>query len=574
MRVLLLHPEDRLPAGQFVRGWDLIVDFGRAPGATYQDWSRQEGCPIISVFEFARGIDDLRQCRKLLRWGTGCIIDRYGIDWWDILSLGLVPDFLKLLLVDRLAKYIDRPCDLYLTRPFPLATALQNFLNCTLTVQARGLYTITARLRHYSGILSKFDAAQLSQIIQDKFDRHHAMRSKLLRTKTSSTIPVVLLPSAYVNVSRMAVRYAELLPEHQFLLVFARASGKLPSLPANVSMDPLDAYFESSTGKEEHLLDLWRILRRKLIREENLFAAADRAGMLETVESGLRWGARVRDAWHNVFDRERVVACLCADDTNPYTRIPLRLAKSRGVSTVACHHGALDCWMALKNPAADSYLAKTEMECDYLTNACNVGPEKIVMGGPGCHARAEAMTGSCERNWLVFFTEPYEISGWRNEEIYIDLLPRLLSLAENRGLKLVFKLHPFESTRGHRKKLRRILGRREREIEVLAGPLSDDLWHKIRFALTVESSVALECAERGIPVFLCTWMRDPYSGYAQQYAKFGVGQALESPEGIADIPELPSAHYHSLTNMKENIAPEMLRQLFTKNDCLAMASNG
>ena len=174
---------------------------------------------------------------------------------------------------------------------------------------------------------------------------------------------------------------------------------------------------------------------------------------------------------------------------------------------------------------------------------------------------------------MVFFTEPYEISGWRSEEVYLDLLPRLCSLAQTCGLKLVFKLHPFESIRGHRKKLRRILGEKQCEIEVIAGPLTDDLWRKTKFALTVESSTALECAAKGIPVFLCTWLRDSYTGYVRQYAKFGAGHMLESPEQIADIPHLLEKQNRTTAATEKIIDGETLQALFSANYSMPAAIN-
>ena len=574
MKVLLVHPEDHLPSAGSVRGWDLIVDFARAPASTYERLSAQAACPVLSIYEFAKEIDDLRLCRNLLQLGMGCLVDRYGVDWWDVLSLGIVPDLLQLRLLDRLANYIDHPCELHSTRRSPLAAVLQNFLNCNLRIQQLPFQSIITRFRRYSGVLSKLDAGQLSQVIQDKFDRHHAIRRKLSRQKSPGNCPAVLLPTAYFNVSRTAIRYAESLPDQQFLLVYARRSGKLQPLPANVFMVPLHSYFDASSGNHQYLFDQWKILRKKLIHEEKLFAAADRAGMLEKVESGLHWGLQVRDAWRNVLDRESITGCLCADDTNPYTRIPLLLARNRGIPTVACHHGALDCWMTLKNFAADSCFAKSEMERDYLVRTCHVAQEKIVLGGPMQPCRLECSTELAERTWMVFFTEPYEASGWRSEAVYRDLLPRLCSLAQTCGLKLVFKLHPFESIRGHRRKLRRILGGKEREIKVIAGPLSDELWEETKFGLTVESSTALECTARRIPVLLCTWLRDPYSGYVQQYAKFGVGHALKSPQDIADIPHLLESQNLSLGKMEQTIDAGIFRRLFSTDCCLATASNG
>ena len=573
MRVLLLHPEDSFPSNERVGRWDLIVDFARAPASTYERWSTQTACPIISIYDFAKEIDDLRFCKKLLQLGMGCLVDRYGIDWWDVLSLGIVASLLQFVLLDRLAKHIGSPCELHATRLFPQAEVLRKTLSCTLGTQGGRFQSIRKQFRHYAGALANLDAAQLSQVIQDKFDRYHAIRRGFSRRGSPSSVPVILLPSAYVNVSRMAARYAELLPEQQFLLVLARRSGQLQSSPSNVRMASLDPYFGSSRDGEARLCDEWRILRQRLVRDDMLFDAADRAGMLERVTSGLTWGLRVRDAWLNVLDMQPVVGCLCADDTNPYTRIPLLLVKNRGIPIFACHHGALDSWMALKTFAAGFYLAKSEMERDYLIYTCNVDREKIVLGAPVRPSPSQVTTERPERSWMVFFTEPYEATGWRSEEVYRDLLPHLCSLAQRCGLKLVFKLHPFESIKGCRKNLRRILGQKEPEIEVIAGPLTNDLWGKIRFALTVESSTALECAAKRIPVFLCTWLRDAYSGYVRQFAKFGVGHALESPEQIADIPHLLSTQNRPASAMEKTMNADTLHGLFLASDFLPSAIN-
>jgi len=56
--------------------------------------------------------------------------------------------------------------------------------------------------------------------------------------------------------------------------------------------------------------------------------------------------------------------------------------------------------------------------------------------------------------------------------------------------------------------------------------------------VTVESTVAFECAAVGIPAFLCGWLRHAYSGYLPQYVAFGVGLRLESPDDLLRIPDL------------------------------------
>jgi len=574
MRVLLIHPDDHLPAENGAVRWDLIVDFGRAPGVTYERWSRQAACPVISLYDFVEEVEDLHRCRELLRPGMGCLVDRYGIDWWDILSLGVVPDLHQLVLLERLGKYIGSRCELHSTRRFPLTTILGYLLNCDLMTLESHWQSVRRPFRRYSEVLMQLNRAQITQAMQDKFDPHHSIRRRFSRQGKTLRGPLVLLPSAYVNVSRTAVGWAELVPEQKFLLVCARKNGRLQSLPPNVFTVSLDAYFGSSSKGEDCLLDRWQALRHKLIREMKEFEAAERAGMLERIASGLRWGVNVRDAWSRVFEAEDITGCLCADDTNPYTRIPLVLAKNRGIVTLACHHGTLDSWMALKTVQADFYLTRSEMERDYLIQKCHVAREKVVAGSlAGAPAPVRTVTPRTKGRWLVFFTEPYQNSGWRSHEVYRDLLPRLCSLSETCGLKLVFKLHPFESVRGHRRMLRRIMGHRVREIDVIDGPPSDELWQNTRVALTVQSSTALECAGKGMPVFLCAWLRDAYAGYVQQYAKFGVGRVLESPEQIANIPQLLDAPIDNRTRTHngKGIDPETLRALFSARYSLPVA---
>ena len=60
----------------------------------------------------------------------------------------------------------------------------------------------------------------------------------------------MLLPSAYVNVSRTAASYAALLPNEKFLLVYARNSARLKNLPSNIHTTSLDSYFVTADRSE------------------------------------------------------------------------------------------------------------------------------------------------------------------------------------------------------------------------------------------------------------------------------------------------------------------------------------
>src|ERR1039458_341035 len=84
MKVLLLDPEDDIQDSWALEHWDLIVDLGRAPRSLYEEWRRRLGCPIFTIFDLALEVDDLTIWRDLLGSGMGRVVDRFGIDWWDV----------------------------------------------------------------------------------------------------------------------------------------------------------------------------------------------------------------------------------------------------------------------------------------------------------------------------------------------------------------------------------------------------------------------------------------------------------------------------------------------------------
>ena len=217
--------------------------------------------------------------------------------------------------------------------------------------------------------------------------------------------------------------------------------------------------------------------------------------------------------------------------------------------------------MAFKTHYADHYLTRSEMERDYLRRMCQVPPELLAAAGT---VTAEHRVMGGNRTNAVFFTEPYNAWGWRMDDVYRELIPCLLAMAERCGMKLVLKLHPFESVRGHRRMLNRLLPRSAvDQVKVVAGPCSEQLWRSMGYAITVQSTAALECATRGIPVFLCTWLRDPYSGYAEQFARFGIGHVLRAPEELEHVPEFLERYSESSAGKAvwDSVDSDKLREL-------------
>jgi capsule polysaccharide modification protein KpsS len=140
----------------------------------------------------------------------------------------------------------------------------------------------------------------------------------------------------------------------------------------------------------------------------------------------------------------------------------------------------------------------------------------------------------------------------------------LLAVARECGLELVFKLHPFESAVGHRRMLRRYLdAQTTAAIRIIVGPSPPQLWQLTKCALTVQSTVALECSRRGIPVFLCGWLADACAGYVQQFERFGFGRVLRTPSEFEQVPGwiASPAETRLCKRNAEPLDPKILRQL-------------
>jgi hypothetical protein len=591
MRVLLLHPDDEFHGSWTGRHWDAVIDLGRAPKSFYDEWSTALGCPVFSVFDLAVEVEDLRIWRDLLEPGMRCAVDRFGIDWWDVISQSLQPELQEVHLALRMAEKLRGCRTLVVSRPSVMAEALGLQLGVPLQVLKRGLHQRLVRSVFRRGVAAAdLGFVQLRQVVYDKYDPHYVWRRRFAGSPAPSlqgewkgkgkSEALVLLPTAYSNVTKTALSYASILPEQKFLMVLARESAAVSPVPANVQTARL-ASFAAGRCDGNELLKLeagWKRMENSL-QENPALRLAVQIGILKKGTRWLRWGLGVRDAWIQVFETRPVMACLSADDSNPYTRIPLLLAEQREIPAIACHHGALDCRMAFKNHRFSSYLAKGEMERDYLERSCGVDARRIRIGASS--APRENAPVSLERApWITFFTEPYETDFWRVEAIYREVLPRLCAAARQSGKAVVLKLHPFESVSQRRRLVERTLSGDDRKLVTLTdAPLSPKIFQKTWCAVTVESTVAFECAALGIPVFLCGWLRHAYAGYAPQYVRFGVGRMLEFPDDLLRIPDilremmpnadLPNADLpnHDLPNrdtvhrLLQPISPEALAEI-------------
>ena len=539
MRVLLLHPDDALDGGPWSgMQWDLVVDLGWAGRCSYASMATRLACPVISLQELDDPLGHAAKLREQLALGLGCMVDRYGIDWWEFANPYRVPVLDQILHAARLSEQIPRDAELVATRPHFVARILSELRGSehkTIQDVPAGRFSF----ERYARLLRAFTPQALAQIAFDKWDADYSVRRWFVRAAKSTATGVVLLPSAYRNVTRSQADYARMLPQHKFLSVVTRRDGLAAGAPPNMRSRSLAAYRakRSNPATEREISELqlkWRDF--EAVKSSRELQIADRLGAFRTFPQFLATGLRVRDAWDVVLQRENICSLLSADENNPFTRLPVWLACERGIPTVYAEHGALNFNLGLRIPCSDRYLARGEMMKDYWVRYCHLPEDKIELGAPE-NVSIQAGVTDQTRDLITFFSSNYEASRGRVADFYRDVLPPLCELAQKNGRRVVVKLHPFESLPERRRCIEAILTREQRGyLEVRGGTLDSALLLRTWVALTVESSAAVECALAGVPSFLCSWFDSAWWGYGEQFVRFRVAQPLASPEEIQDIP--------------------------------------
>lgn len=548
MKVLAINAEDNPEQGPWSKlRWDRIVDLGLGGASTYKRWQHCFGCPIEPLDSLRSGLDEVHQVHELLGQGCGRLVDEYGLDWWEIMSILLVSQLETLITLQKLSRTFTASDEVHVSRSGFHAEVLRFLLGPRVHVFRPGGNVTSRGPSRYLHLSARLSRKQIIDIFWDKYDPGHQLRGRVAGRRKCSVQPVVLFPTAYVNVSRTGMEYANTFPDEHFLLVTTRRSGWVKNPPRNVETAWLSSYaaVHDRTRESEDLLSRWESLRSDL-RNVREFDMLDRLGQFSGFSQKFRHGLEVRDAWRNVFDREPVQAVLCADDSNPYTRIPLLLAQARGLPSVACHHGALDGRYLYKRSHADVIWAKGRMEQDYLIRVCGVPRSRVELGAsllPAARDAAESFRKQNSGRYVIFFSELYEVTGGRTQEFYRDVFPPLAELARATGHELVVKLHPAESKRERSRMLNRVLSPEQRRItRVVSGPLTESLLANAWFGITVLSTVAMECAIRWVPCFLCRWLEYAHLGYAEQFIRFGVAMGLDTPGEIENIPERLREH--------------------------------
>jgi hypothetical protein len=550
MKILLVHPADSVEVGTWAgTRWDLVVDLGWSGRHDYSRQTELLGFRVFSIYDLLNQEQHRYRLREILALGLDQLVDSESVDWWDVFSVYAYQQLEQLMLLSALAEQIPEHAEIFATRPHFKLRALSLLLCCEIKSFSVDYHTSDRRTgfratsRRYLKAAFALRPSQLIEIAFDKWDTDYGLRRHFASRPATSSTPVILLPSPYVNVSRAQVAYARMLPHRRFLLVVTRRNGRLQQLPGNVELRSLASYAPRplpSTDEEcTQLLARWREVQNNLFETNHVLGLARKLDVFDGFARFLKYGLRVRDAWREVFVREPITTVLSADENNSYTRLPILLAKSRKLRTVFCDHGALNMSFGIRRPVSDIYLMKGDMARDYSVSWCGLSADKIVVGGPAEASHPLPSSDRKERDWIVFYSEAYELFSGRAQTLYTELLPELCWLAKRMNRKVIIKLHPFESLRMRKALVDRVLSAEQRSlVELREGPMTPDLFERAWFSLTVESSVAVESTANRVPCFLCSWFDVSWHNYSKQYAKYAAGYPLDSPQRVREIPHL------------------------------------
>ncbi len=578
MNILLVHPDDSIEESPAEAGawagirWDLVVDLGWSGRHAYSLQAASRGFRLFSIYDALDHDQHRRRIRELLALGWDQLLDSESVDWWETYAVHPFSQLEEIMLVSALAEQIPGHAEIFATRPHLAVRALSLLFKREIkTFSLERDFGLRARCRRYLKAVFALRPSQLAEIAFDKWDTDYSLRRHFVRAAKACSDRAILLPSSYSNVSRALVAFARMLPHRRFLLVVTRRNGRLQNLPANVAVRSLALYAprELPATEEERtsLLARWLELQNKRFETNPVFRLAKKLRVFDGFAAFLKSGLRVRDAWREIFAHEPITTVLSADEYNPFTRLPTVLARSRGLHTVFCDHGALNLGFGIRRPASDTYLVRGEMARDYCVSWGGLAAAKIVVGGPAEPDPPLPSPGAARRDWIVFYSEEYELSSGRTQTFYAELLPELCALARQTNRKVIVKLHPFESWRVRNLFVDRALSTEQRSlVEIREGPMTPDLFARAWCCFTVESSVAIESTMNYVPCFLCGWFDSSWYDYGKQYAKFSAGYTLNSPQRIREVPQLLEQFQiteATRRKLQNRITPEHLDAILT-----------
>jgi hypothetical protein len=220
----------------------------------------------------------------------------------------------------------------------------------------------------------------------------------------------------------------------------------------------------------------------------------------------------------------RAETVIVGDEFSFVDRAALHLGKVRGIPTASRQHGVLDSHYLRDSILADVHLAWDEATVAWLEVHGAIPPGQTVrVAGRGA---AEPGPPAGRGNDVVLFLQPLELVGVPMADWLSETLPPLLRAARSSGGRLRAKLHPLQS----RSALAALLPADfAGQVDLVTDISAREILQTARAAVTLDSSVAVDCRDFGVPCFSTAW----YEGtYAQDLARLGWVVPCATPERL------------------------------------------
>ncbi|MFO1316187.1 MAG: hypothetical protein U1F58_11345 [Burkholderiales bacterium] len=196
----------------------------------------------------------------------------------------------------------------------------------------------------------------------------------------------------------------------------------------------------------------------------------------------------------------------------------LHAARRRGIPTVLLQHGILGDFCQFIDPPVDHYVVRGEFWKDFLApearrRACVLDPSPAI---------AAPRAAPTDRASVVFISTPYALQEFLDGRDLDAILAVLVAAAKEAGRELVIRVHPLEQVAHYRTRVRGLLEGMSAapEVSYSQGPGLDDVLGRAAVAVTLSSTVFLDCLRHRVPIVSFAWHDFSFRAQIERWGVF------------------------------------------------------
>jgi hypothetical protein len=221
--------------------------------------------------------------------------------------------------------------------------------------------------------------------------------------------------------------------------------------------------------------------------------------------------------------RARATTLAVGDEFSPGDRAALHAARAAGVATRSRQHGVIDGHYLRDGVLAVVHLVWDEATRAWMSARAHVDASRVrVLPRP----RLAAPAGPRPSGDVVFFAQPYEMGLLPGSDLLAETLPPAAAAAREAGRVLWVKPHPLQTPAAIREALPPACAK---EVRIASGRSAARLLERAAVAITLDSSVVVDCRDCGVPCLSPAW----YAGhYVADLVRLGYLVACPTPEAL------------------------------------------